>query len=101
MRHDLKTWPTYFERLLDGSKTFEVRKDDRGYQAGDRLILREWDPENCRMGSSCKCLHDGFSPCPGYTRRVLEFRVGFIFKAGFGVDLGQYVVMSLIGIEDS
>ena len=24
--HDLKTWPEFFAALLDGSKTFEVRK---------------------------------------------------------------------------
>lgn len=42
--HDVKCWPEFFERVLDGSKTFEVRKDDRGYQEGDRIILREYDP---------------------------------------------------------
>jgi len=42
--HFLKTWPTYFAALLDGSKLFEIRKDDRHYQVGDILVLQEWEP---------------------------------------------------------
>lgn len=42
--HELKCWPQYFAEVVGGSKTFEVRKDDRGYQQGDLLILREYDP---------------------------------------------------------
>ena len=42
--HELKTWPPFFAALLDGTKTFEVRRDDRGYALGDTLILAEWDP---------------------------------------------------------
>jgi hypothetical protein len=47
MDHELKTWPEYFQAVWDGTKTFEVRKDDREYHVGDNLILREWDPEKC------------------------------------------------------
>lgn len=43
--HTLKCWPEYFKALKDGSKTFEVRIDDRNFQAEDILILREWDVE--------------------------------------------------------
>ena len=42
MKHELKCWPQYFENLY--VKPFEVRKNDRGYQLGDSLHLREWDP---------------------------------------------------------
>ncbi|WP_410744599.1 DUF3850 domain-containing protein, partial [Clostridium neonatale] len=42
--HELKVWPQYFGRILDGSKTFEFRKDDRGFELGDTLILREFEP---------------------------------------------------------
>lgn len=44
--HTLKTWPTFYEAVLDGRKTFEVRRgNDRTYQVGDLLDLQEWDPE--------------------------------------------------------
>jgi hypothetical protein len=42
MTHELKTWPMYFMGLLDGSKTFEVRKHDRPFNVGDTLLLREY-----------------------------------------------------------
>ena len=42
--HLLKTWPEPFQALWDKRKTFEVRRDDRGYQVGDLLMLREYLP---------------------------------------------------------
>lgn len=44
--HELKTWPAYFEAILNGSKKVELRKDDRGSQVGDTLLLREWIPHS-------------------------------------------------------
>lgn len=43
--HYLKTWPQFFRAVARGDKRFEVRKDDRAYQAGDVLVLQEYDPE--------------------------------------------------------
>ena len=43
--HHLKTWPTFFEEVVQGRKTFEVRLDDRGFEVGDLLHLEEWDPQ--------------------------------------------------------
>lgn len=94
MIHELKVWPDYFARLADGSKTFEVRKDDRGFQAGDELLLREWDP-----ATSCDCSDvDG---CSRNWRRKppLRFRIGFVAKGTlFGLDLGEHAILSLVPI---
>lgn len=58
--HELKVWPQFFRPLVTGERTFELRLDDRGYQAGDVLVLREWDPTTKRF--------------PGYSvaRRVIH-----------------------------
>ncbi len=44
MNHVLKTWPPYFKETRNGRKTWELRRDDRGFSEGDALILMEWDP---------------------------------------------------------
>ncbi|GEO70520.1 DUF3850 domain-containing protein [Levilactobacillus acidifarinae] len=41
--HNLKVLPEYFEEQMAGRKRFEIRKNDRDYQVGDQLNLREWD----------------------------------------------------------
>ncbi|MDQ6418688.1 DUF3850 domain-containing protein [Paenibacillus sp. LHD-117] len=43
--HELKVWPEFFKPLWNDTKKFEVRRNDRGYQVGDRLLLKEWNPE--------------------------------------------------------
>lgn len=39
--HELKTDPKPFSEVFDGRKTFDIRRDDRGFEVGDMLILRE------------------------------------------------------------
>ena len=43
--HKIKTWPPQFGEILNGAKRHEVRNNDRGYQNGDTVIMREWCPE--------------------------------------------------------
>lgn len=79
MLHQLKVWPEYFQPIIEGRKTFEVRVDDRGFQTGDILILYEYDPEKRRK-----------------TGRGTARRIGYILEGGrFGVDENT-VVMSLL-----
>jgi len=41
--HVLKIHPKYFTDFLYKRKNFELRKDDRNYQVGDLITLREYD----------------------------------------------------------
>ena len=45
MTHVLKILPLYFQAVLDKKKTFEIRKNDRGFEVGDILALMEWDSD--------------------------------------------------------
>lgn len=52
--HELKTLPTFFEEVYTGRKTFEIRKDDRGFRVSDTLWLREFNPVGgVYTGRSC------------------------------------------------
>lgn len=41
--HELKIAPEYFEKVLSKEKTFEFRYNDRNYQVGDILNLKEYE----------------------------------------------------------
>ncbi|RYU82804.1 ASCH/PUA domain-containing protein [Hymenobacter persicinus] len=43
--HELKTWPACFAAVEAGVKPFDVRENDRHFQVGDALLLREYEPE--------------------------------------------------------
>jgi ASC-1-like (ASCH) protein len=45
MIHELKTLQPYFNELKAGNKTFELRKDDRGFKVGDFVLLKEYNAE--------------------------------------------------------
>lgn len=81
--HDLKCHPAPFEAMALGHKTFEFRKDDRDFQEGDLLRLREWTP----APDSKSVGH--------YTSREIMVRVTYLLAGPeFGVPDG-YVVMSV------
>jgi len=58
-----KVWPEYFQHILDGKKTFEVRLNDFEIKEGDMLVLKEWD-----------------SDTKEYSGRELEKKVGYVGK---------------------
>lgn len=46
MTHYLKLWPQFFEDILRGEKTFELRRsEERGFRPDDILCLQEWNPD--------------------------------------------------------
>jgi hypothetical protein len=102
--HELKTWPRSFQAILDGDKTFEVRFDDRGFQRGDRVLLREWDPD-----VQCSCRETGTkhsaADCSRYTGREIYAEIGFLTSSvprrsgGPGFDGRGYVVFSLLVLQ--
>ena len=63
MKHTKKIWPKYFQKILDGKKTFELRLADWECKEGDILVLREWDPKTKK-----------------YTGREIEKEVTYVVK---------------------
>jgi len=45
MLHNLKINKEFFTPVLEQIKTFEIRKNDRDFHVGDKVILNEWDDE--------------------------------------------------------
>ena len=45
MKIEKKVWPKYFQLILDGKKTYELRLADFECNEGDLLVLKEWNPE--------------------------------------------------------
>lgn len=86
-KHELKTWKEYFEPILSGDKTFEVRKNDRDFKVGDLLVLIETG-----LGGAGMTDHD-LTHVP--TGRSLEAVVTYILPGGkFGIDK-EYCVMGI------
>lgn len=62
-RIEKKVWPDYFEAILGGKKTFELRLSDWKCTEGDILVLREWNPKIKK-----------------YTGRKIEKKVTYVVK---------------------
>lgn len=45
MRHEIKIGIDFANAVLSGEKTFELRRNDRGYQKGDAVVFRVLDRE--------------------------------------------------------
>jgi hypothetical protein len=74
--HDLKTWPAPFAAVLSGAKTHEIRRSDRKFAVGDRLLLREWVPHDGDMRHYA-CPHVG-----RYTGRSILVEVTYLSAGG-------------------
>jgi hypothetical protein len=90
--HELKCWPSEYEAIERGDKTFEVRGNlDRDFSVGDTLVLRKWDP--AEAGGRGSYVDWSIPPI------VLRVRVTHILHGGrFGLLPGLCVMA--IRIED-
>lgn len=91
MEHELKTPPQYWDAIQRGHKTFEVRRDDRGFQKWDvlKLVRTEYLPSKDNATWGCK------------KTSTLVRRISYILTGGqFGIEPG-YVVMALEEVYDA
>lgn len=99
--HVLKSRPNYFQQTREGVRPFEIRLDDRGFQRGDQVVLREYDDRDpC---STCEGPHGG-DRCQRYSGREILAQIGFVQastpprgqqRGFFG---NGYVVFSLVDL---
>jgi hypothetical protein len=74
--HELKIWPACFSAVEAGIKSFDVRQNDRDFQVGDVLLLREYEPESEQ-----------------YSGRTTTRRISYLLPGGtFGVEAGWCVL---------
>lgn len=93
-KHELKTWPDFYDAVERGDKVFEVRKNDRFFQKGDEVVLVKW-PE--RHGDPMR--QENILIWCGAPR--LRFRIGDILQGGqFGIEPG-YCVFSLLPLIEA
>lgn len=87
MQHELKILPQYFKEVVNGNKTFEIRKNDRGFKVGDTLLLKEYYSE-CREFKHLE-------PSKGYTGDEITKEVSYILEGGqYGLEEG-YCILGL------
>ena len=68
MIHELKILPEYFNAVISGEKTFEIRKNDRPFHKGDLLALNEFDGQYW-TGNSCLVYVDYILNNPDYVKK--------------------------------
>lgn len=97
--HELKSWPIYFEPVFNWKKRCEMRQNDRGFEAGDFLLLREWEQGGPPASE--------ILPDSRYTGRWAIVRVTYIDVPGSIpsdppiVASGDAVVMSFVLLDQS
>lgn len=83
--HDLKIWPVYFEEAASGRMPFSIRDNHgRGFQKGDTVVLREWDPNVPEVLQIGLCSNR-------YTGRVVRMDITYV-ESAWGVQPGHVVL---------
>jgi hypothetical protein len=73
MKHELRLEKSLFVRVKSGVKNFLIKSNDRNFQFGDTVLIKEWDDDSINPTSSTQ---------KGYTGQELEFNVGFVEVLG-------------------
>jgi ParB family chromosome partitioning protein len=79
--HDVKLGATFFEYVKTGRKTFELRKNDRGYKEGDTIVLHEYK--------------DGAT-----TGRTITKKIVYVLEDFTGLEDG-YCILGLGAVEEA
>ena len=85
----LKTDPAVFKDVLEGRKTFEIRFNDRGYQVGDLIVLKETKFTGQQMGEGSPLI---------YTGREMQKQISYILS-GYGLQDG-WVILGIIDLDN-
>lgn len=98
MEHELKTMPAFFEAVLSGEKTAEVRKNDRSFQKGDKLLLREYEIRRTFIGGVLRPEYSHFE-ADGYSERKARVVITHVLTGEeWGIKDG-YAVLSFKKIK--
>lgn len=86
MVHELKTDPVVFQAVSEGSKSWEIRKDDRNFKVGDELWLKETvhTGEEMENGAPLE-----------YTGRILARKVTYILHGPVYGLADRWCIMSI------
>lgn len=100
--HVLKVAPEYWPAIEDGTKTFEVRRNDRAYQKGDVLVLYPTHDQRGNESCSLTCTDRTCSRKPPVERREITFVYsGDPRFGGHGGLQPGYVVLGIASAEGS
>lgn len=69
--HRLKVFAKYADAIMSGAKTFEIRKNDRGYEVGDKIVFDVVTNEGYAVGAAAR------HPLNGSTYRIDYILDGF------------------------
>ena len=81
--HRLKIQEQYADAVLNGTKTFEIRKNDRGYEVGDKIVFDVVTNEGYAVGAAAR------HPLKG-----AAYRIDYIL-GGFEGLAQKYVAMAI------
>jgi hypothetical protein len=85
--HEIKILRQHYNNVKAGTKTFEIRNNDRAFQKGDLVTLKAFDPASDR--------NPGYLSCYYHEMDDLNFTVGDVYP----ID-AERVVFSLLPIKE-